>query len=683
MAVLLVLVLLSGVARAVPTESEDETASVPPLSGAEADTEEEYELGEVAVRSARQSRELRHDRASAGSVLLPQDFDDAGDTLADVLDRQAGLRSLRLGGPAGFFTLMIRGATSDQVLLVLDGVPFVSSVGGAVDLSRLPLGNLERIEIYRGASPLVLGGSAIGGVLSVTTRTGRERALVVGGGGGSFGAREARLFYAAPGERWDFSLGLDYSGWDGNFSYLNDQGTRFDRHDDRWVIRRNNAYNQVNALGKARFRLGEAWTLGVMSWFFHRDQGLPGLGQFESASGQHSSLDSFSVLSLAGENLGGYIDWTTRLAFRYSEARVDDPLDEIGLNRADTANRSLSPSLMSTAQFSPFRWWDIRALCLYTYERFIPSESGAAARESERHHVASGVESEFRLEAIDLTFLPSVRLEWADSRLTDGAYVSERAARDAAQQAQTFRFALVNESLADTRLMLSAGRSTRFPSLFELFGNNGKILGNSSLEPESAVSLDGGIIYDSKMLPAPHTLRLEAHAFFSDVRDLIQFVQTAQNIAVAENLDQARIWGIEAGIHGDFFRHLRVQGNYAYLDARNTGSVRARNSKRLPHRPPSAWFLRAEGYSMDFPSLKEAALFVDAQWIAANALDNANLVRVPARLVVNSGFSLELPRSTAKMSFTAQNLGNSQTADLTGYPLPGRSYHFFLTMQVL
>ncbi len=165
------------------------------------------------------------DRAASGSVLLPEDFDDAGDTLPEVLDQEAGVRVTRLGGPASFSTLSIRGSTSDQVLVVLDGVSLDSAAGGPVDLSRIPLENVERIEIYRGVSPLAFGASPIGGVVSVSTRTPRQRQLTLSGGGGSFASREARLFYAEPHDTWEVGVGLDYSGWEGAFPYVNDNGT--------------------------------------------------------------------------------------------------------------------------------------------------------------------------------------------------------------------------------------------------------------------------------------------------------------------------------------------------------------------------------------------------------------------------------------------------------------------------
>ncbi len=649
----------------------------------ETEKQENLELKPVTVRGARESRDLSRDRAASGSVLLPEDFDDAGDTMPEVLDQEAGVRVTKLGGPASFSTLSIRGSTSDQVLVVLDGVPINSAAGGPVDLSRIPLGNVERIEIYRGVSPLAFGSSPIGGAVAISTRTPRRRQLAISGGGGSFAAREARLYFAEPGESWEVGFGLFYSGWEGSFPYVNDNGTRFDASDDRRVLRSNNAYDQINLLGKARLHLGERWIVTLMEWFFWRDQGVPGLGQFETKKSRFELFDSLTSLELRGEKLGGLADWTLQAGFRATQSAFEDPLNEIGLAGNDAKDHSYAPSISTSATLEPFSWWDITGRAEYRYERFEPSESSTSAAKSDRHRVSAGMETGLTIEAIDLLILPSGHVEWTDSHMSRKETGSDPLTTDSRRAEWSWRAALVNQSIPDTKITLSGGRAVRLPSLFELFGNSGRVIGNPELQAESAMNLDAGIIYESSMLPEFCRLRLESYGFYSDVKSLIQFVQTAQNVARAENVDRARMWGLEAGLRGDFFRHLRVHGNYTFLDTENTGNLSARKGNSLPFRPASKWYARAEGYACDLPELAEVAAFVDTEWIAGNFLDNANLVAVSDRFYLNAGMSVELKHSVAKMSVTARNLTSERTSDLTGYPLPGRSFHFLLTVKVL
>jgi outer membrane receptor for ferrienterochelin and colicin len=146
-------------------------------------------------------------------------------------------------------------------------------------------------------------------------------------------------------------------------------------------------------------------------------------------------------------------------------------------------------------------------------------------------------------------------------------------------------------------------------------------------------------------------------------------------------VDRALLWGVEAGARADLFSHLRIRGNYTFLRALNQGDVAARQDKVLPLRPASKWYVRAEGYLTRRPEIVELSLFVDSEWVAGNYLDNANLVSVSSRFYLNAGAGIELADSRVRMAISAGNLTDERTADLAGYPLPGRSYHVLLTVK--
>ena len=628
----------------------------------------------VVIEAPRAPLDLKHDQAAAGVVLLPEDLDDPGETLPAVLDQQAGVRVTRLGGPSAFSTLSIRGSSGDQVLVVIDGIPLNTAAGGAVDLSRLPLGNLERIEVYRGTVPPRLGASAIGGAVSLSTRRARGRDLSLSAGTGAFGERSARLFFGERRRRWDLSLGLDYSGWVGDFPYHHDGGTRFDASDDRRVRRKNNQADQLGALARGGVRLGQRWRLDVVDWFFWRDQGIPGLGQFETRSAGFRSADNLSALDLRGEGLGGILDWRTTASLRWARARFSDPDSEVGLTGGGSDDTTWAPGLRTHLAVTPASWWKIEAGAGYSFERFEPSGAARSAAPSERHRADGGVETTFHLPVADLLFIPSARMEHTESS-GPGA--------EAAGTEWSGRVALANESVPDLRISVSGGRGVRLPSLFELFGNSGRVLGNPSLRSETAWSVDGGAVYSSTRLPRGWKLRLEAFAFVSSVEDLIQFVQTAQNVAVAENVDRARLWGVELGLRADLFRHLRLSGNWTFLDTRNTGAVAARTGNDLPGRPASKGYARAEGYLKQIPRVKELSLYVDAEWVSGNFVDNANLVAVGDRFRMGLGLAARLRRPDLSLAVAAENLTDERTMDLTGYPIPGRSWHLLLTWGIL
>ncbi|MES1205031.1 MAG: TonB-dependent receptor plug domain-containing protein, partial [Pseudomonadota bacterium] len=128
----------------------------------------------------------REDMTAAASVLDPADSPRARDDLGTLLLEVPGANITRRGGFGSFATVSLRGANPDEVRIYVDGIPLNQAVGGAVDLSTLPLGDVERIEVYRGSSPISFGESALGGVISISTRTPGAPSASARVGGGSF-----------------------------------------------------------------------------------------------------------------------------------------------------------------------------------------------------------------------------------------------------------------------------------------------------------------------------------------------------------------------------------------------------------------------------------------------------------------------------------------------------------------
>ena len=113
-------------------------------------------------------------------------------TLGEALRGVPSLAEAQSGSFGGVTSLFLRGGQSNDVRVLVDGVP-LNEAGGSVDLSALPLEDVERIEVVRGPVSVLYGSDAASGVIQVFTRRGgaglHGEAEIVGG---SYGAREAR-----------------------------------------------------------------------------------------------------------------------------------------------------------------------------------------------------------------------------------------------------------------------------------------------------------------------------------------------------------------------------------------------------------------------------------------------------------------------------------------------------------
>ena len=228
--------------------------------------------------------------------------------------------------------------------------------------------------------------------------------------------------------------------------------------------------------------------------------------------------------------------------------------------------------------------------------------------------------------------------------------------------------------LPDTDLHLNLSRSARLPSLFELFGNTGAVVGDPSLAPETGRQLDLGAIHEATWLPEGNRLRLEAFLFASEVEELIQFVQNAQGVAIAENVDSASLRGAELGALADLLGHLRARSSLTRLHTENTGDVAARRGKRLPSRPRWQAYQRLTLYTrLGGDVLTEVGASGDLEYVSGNVLDNANLVQVPERWIWGAGAYAQGWRRQLRADVTLRNLTSNTIQDLAGYPLPGFS----------
>jgi vitamin B12 transporter len=105
------------------------------------------------------------------TVITRRDIEAAGSSsLAELLQRRAGVEIRSTGGagqPSGVF---IRGASAQQTLVLVDGLRLSSATAGGAAFENIALDLIERIEIVKGPMSGLYGSDAIGGVVQIFTR---------------------------------------------------------------------------------------------------------------------------------------------------------------------------------------------------------------------------------------------------------------------------------------------------------------------------------------------------------------------------------------------------------------------------------------------------------------------------------------------------------------------------------
>ena len=212
--------LLAG-ALYPPVTAVAETVSAPSsaVDGEQVTTSSsEYTTPDITVEAKRPAWE---EILSPGTVTVirPEEFQGEQKTLPDFLKMVPGVHVREVNGKGQYTTVTVRGSTAAQVGVFVDGV--LTNLGGdaAVDISTIPVSNVERIEVYRGYIPARFAGTFIGGVINVVTKkpTGAHGSAEIGPS--SFGGKKASVEITAPIGSGSLLFGLNHEQRDGDFPY--------------------------------------------------------------------------------------------------------------------------------------------------------------------------------------------------------------------------------------------------------------------------------------------------------------------------------------------------------------------------------------------------------------------------------------------------------------------------------
>jgi len=133
------------------------------------------------------------DRTSRPTFVVTRaQFDAVGArTVSDALQLVPGIPTLRdYNGFGAIANYGIRGANSQQTLVLLDGMPIAGASSGTIDLGTYPLTGIQRIEVVESGSSTLYGTSAAGGVINLISAP--LRGVDVALAGGSYADRDAR-----------------------------------------------------------------------------------------------------------------------------------------------------------------------------------------------------------------------------------------------------------------------------------------------------------------------------------------------------------------------------------------------------------------------------------------------------------------------------------------------------------
>jgi vitamin B12 transporter len=434
--------------------------------------------------------------------------------IGDVLRFQAGLDIGRSGGPGQPLSLFIRGANSDQSIVMIDGVRINPGTFGGAPLQDLSPELFERIELVKGPRSAIYGTDAIGGVVNLITR--RAGAPGVDGmvGYGRYGSEV-------------FALNGQYTGAGGGVQAAL-SGQRSDGFPTFTADSVDRGYKNLSGVATA------ATTIDTvdLGGFYFRSAGTSDYAEpvynsdFTAFASFTPASEQFSNSVYAVHASGKVTDrWHARLTLsRIVDDLRQDQLDPYSLNPAKDYDYTARDTvdLQNDLQFA-----DGPLTQALTFGALISSEHTDSLSFGTTYAIGTHAE----------TYYLQDQLESGPNRLLlAGGYYRHPAFGDHGTWSAEYGYALTR----DTLLSASAGTAFRAPSATDRFGYGG----TPDLLPESSRNLELGLktrLSDSQQLALA--------AFQDTIDDLIVFVPDPSNMVFGgenRNINRARIRGLEA-----------------------------------------------------------------------------------------------------------------------------------------
>ena len=452
-------------------------------------------LGPLVVTAARwpqTSSELVADVTVIGAEEIAR----AGtQSLAELLQRVPGVEIVMNGGPGSTSGAFLRGANTNQTLVLVDGQRIGSSTSGTAALEAIPLDAIDHIEILRGPASNLYGADAIGGVIQVFTRRGAEGFAAHGSAGyGTYDTRAVAGGVSGTVAAWRYALDVGHKQSAGFNAITNPESFSF--NDDR------DGYRSDDVAGSLSYSFAPEQELSIRFFRSRLD------AQFDA----EPAFDDRTITTLESHSLAS----RNRISVSWSSA----------LEASQTGDTSDSQT-----GFGPGRFTTRQRLYVWQNDFALPRGSLGIALERREERV--GGDADFTVTARDTNALVGVY------RLAIGPHTlqlnlrrddsSQFGARATGALAYGYRFA------PEWRASASYGTAFKAPTFNDLYYPG---FSNPDLQPETARNAEVALRYATDGVGAGIV------AYRNRVRDLIVFACDADFNCAPQNVDAATLQGV-------------------------------------------------------------------------------------------------------------------------------------------
>ena len=447
------------------------------------------------------------------SVITEEDLENAGDLqLTDYLARLPGV-SLTQNGPQGSTAdVRIRGAQGRYISVYVDGILVTDPSGTVIaydDFGGLSTGAIRRIEVLRGSQSALYGGTAVGGVINISTIAGTDAPLgtsqTFGVEAGSYNTYALNYGLTQRTGALTLSIGLDHTRSDG-FS----------------AAEENTGNTEADQFDRSRLSFGAAYeandtlTIGVNAFFETGEAEFDefATGPIDGTPDESSSRDAGGLRLSADWEIGG---WSNDIS--------------LSLFRVERRQTSATVSAEAAAAYaSPYddRFKGQRIAFDYLGSTQISAQTTLSFGLNSQREKAIYANIPGGSAEID-TYAAFAEATWSPASNFDLTTTFRHDDHETFGGQNTGRLAFAWRPISDSVIRGAVGTGYRPPSIDELFGNypSFAFVGSPSLVPEESLSAELGFEHS-----LANGARLSATIFRLDIENLVTYQSGTPNTLV-------------------------------------------------------------------------------------------------------------------------------------------------------
>lgn len=610
----------------------------------ESDTLKVTNLKEVVVSDTKfaQSKEKS---GKIIEVITAQDLEaKKGQNLANVLSQVAGVE---INGNQSFngknLGYYIRGGRNRQVAIYIDGVPVsdASGINIEYDLRLIPVEQIEKIEVMKGASSTLYGTGAATGVINITLKKSAKKEV---SGNAYINMGTQNTAETSKTSAQDFNQGLSVNGTINKVSYM----TTLNSTETKGMSEaagenfEEDTFSRVNVLQKIGFKANDKLSFE----FFGNYDRIKNTFD-NSFDGIIANADDLNNNSFSEQFRIGFLP-----KYKYNKG-------EFAINAgASTIDRVLNISNSWSGTIDNYNYSgrsaSIDAFNKYNFSKQVYLVLGAQYQYFDMTQNTNGVVDVIKENAKFNLLDPYATLVFnSDFGLNINA--GARFNTHSEYGSQTVYNFNPSYSFENLPLKVLASYSTAFitPSLYQLYGP----YGNLDLTPEENATAEFG--FESQLLNKK--LTINAVGFYREEENTFGFTSNYINIDGTYNAK-----GVEASVRYTLSERFNIGGNYTFTQVEeqlNRLIPKHKGNVDLNYKFKRGTF----GINYQYVDHRSDAFYDMNIW----ATQAVNLV---AYQLVNSNISYELLPNRLHVFGTVTNILNDDFQEVIGYNTRGRNY---------